>query len=276
MSGNFSVLLSVYYKEKPQYLKQALDSVFQQTLRSDDVILVEDGRLEDHNPELEFLVREYEAMYPELHVVRFSQNRGLGYALNDGLAYCKHDIVARMDTDDIAKPERFEQQMQVLTEHPEYGLISSWVEEFEDIPGDSQSVRKVPETPRENLEYARSRCPVNHPTVMYRKSEVLQVGGYQTKLFPEDYFLWIKMLQNGTRIYNIQKSLLWFRYSSETIKRRGGWKYAYDELKTQHNIYKMGFIDVFTFMKNILIRFIVRILPMRIRVEVYKLIRRIK
>ena len=105
MAVNYSVLLSLYYKEKPEYLRNSLDSVFNQTLVSDDVVLVEDGRLGDA---LESVVKEYEVRYPQLHVVRFEKNRGLGFALNDGLTYCKHELVARMDTDDIAKPHRLE------------------------------------------------------------------------------------------------------------------------------------------------------------------------
>lgn len=270
MDRSFSVLLSVYDKEKPEFLKASLDSVFCQTLRSNDVVLVEDGKLGES---LETVIRNYEKYFPELHVIRFKKNRGLGYALNDGLKYCQNELVARMDTDDIAKPNRFEKQFKVMQEHQEYGMISSWIDEFQNVPGDSLSKRILPESPEENLKYAKSRCPVNHPTVMYRKSEVMKAGGYQTKLFPEDYFLWIKMLQNGCQIYNIQESLLWFRFSPETFKRRGGWKYAYDEIKTQWNVYKMGFINVPILCKNIVIRFVTRIMPNRIRSLIYNLIR---
>ena len=109
--NNYSVLVSLYFKESPLHLREALDSIFSQTCRSNDVVLVEDGTLGE---ELELVVREYENKYPELHVVRFEKNRGLGFALNDGILECKNEIVARMDTDDIAKPERMEKQMQVM------------------------------------------------------------------------------------------------------------------------------------------------------------------
>lgn len=267
----FSVLLSVYYKESPLFLKESLNSVFNQTLCSDDVVLVEDGRLGE---QLEQIICDMEIEHPELHVVRFDKNRGLGYALNDGLKYCKHDIIVRMDTDDIAMPNRFEEQIKVMYEHPEYGIVSSWITEFQKTPGDSSLVRKLPENPKDNYNYAKTRCPVNHFTAVFRKNEVLDAGGYQTSLFPEDYFLWIKMLQNGTKIYNIQKSLLWFRCSPSTIKRRGGWKYACDEAITQLNVYKLGFIGIPTMCKNITLRFTTRLLPNSIRVIVYKLIRR--
>lgn len=162
--NNYSVLISLYSKESPLHLREALDSIFSQTCRSNDVVLVEDGTLGE---ELELVVREYENKYPELHVVRFEKNRGLGFALNDGILECKNEIVARMDTDDIAKPERMEKQVQVMEAHPEYGMISSWIDEFITTKEHVTSVRKLPEQPEEVREYAKKRCPVNHPTVMF-------------------------------------------------------------------------------------------------------------
>lgn len=263
----YSVLMSLYYKEKPAYLRQALDSIFCQTVVPDDVVLVEDGTV---GQELETVVCEYENKYPQLNVVRFDKNRGLGYALNDGIKECRNEIVARMDTDDVAMPTRMEEELHVMREHPEYGMISSWIDEFITDTAHVTSVRKLPEMPDEVMAYAKKRCPVNHPVVMYRKSEVLAVGGYQTKYFPEDYFLWIKMLMNGCKVYNIQKSLLWFRYNPDTFARRGGWKYACDEVATQWNMYRMGFISVPRLLVNVLIRFTVRIVPNSIRGKFYR------
>lgn len=263
----FSVLLSIYYKEQPEYLRLALDSIFSQTVKANEVVLVEDGKLTD---ELEKVVTEYEALYPELKVVRFEKNRGLGHALNDGLKYCSYDLIARADTDDICKPNRFEKQVQVLEAHPEYDLVSSWVDEFIDNPKYVTSVRKLPETPEENLRYGKKRCPVNHPAVMYRKKAVMEADGYLTEYFPEDYFLWIRMLMNGCRFYNIQESLVYFRFSPDTFKRRGGWKYACDEAKVQMRIYKMGFISFPQFVQNVIIRFSTRIMPNFVRSWIYR------
>lgn len=268
----FSVLLSLYYKENPAALRQALDSVFTQTVRSNDVVLVEDGKLV---PELEAVVKEYESRYPELHVVRFEKNRGLGYALNDGLLECKNELVARMDTDDISKPTRFERELQIFKEHPYYGIVGTWLDEFYTTPDEIVGQRRLPETSDEIYRYGKRRCPFNHSTVMYRKSEVLRTGGYQTRYFPEDYFLWCKMLRQGTKAYNIQESLLWFRSSPETYRRRGGWKYACDETITQWNIYKLGYISLPIMMSNVAIRFTVRILPNFLRSSLYKIIRKL-
>lgn len=267
VNKNYSVLMSLYYKEKPEYLKQALDSIFSQTIPSDDVVLVEDGAVGE---ELESVVLEYESTYPQLRVVRYKENRGLGHALNDGIRLCRNEIVARMDTDDVAMPNRMEEELKVMEEHPGYGMVSSWIDEFITDINHVTSVRKLPEHPKEVLSYAKKRCPVNHPTVMFRKNEVLAVGGYQTRYFPEDYFLWIKMLMNGCKVYNIQKSLLWFRYNPDTFSRRGGLKYACDEAVTQWNIYKMGFTNTPRFIMNVAVRFLVRIVPNSIRGIFYK------
>ena len=266
-SKNYSVLASLYYKENPVYLRQALDSIFNQTVVSDDVVLVEDGSVGE---ELESIVKEFEALYPQMRVVRFENNRGLGYALNDGIRICKNEFVARMDTDDVAKPYRMERQLKVMQEHPEYGMVSSWIDEFVADTKNVTSVRKLPEFPHEVYAYAKKRCPVNHPAVMYRKSEVLEAGGYQTKYFPEDYFLWIKMLMNGCKIYNIQESLLWFRYDPSTFARRGGWKYACDEVAPQWNVYRVGFTSLAQFLQNVTIRFTVRVMPNWMRSLFYR------
>lgn len=265
--NHFSVLLSIYYKEQPAFLRLALDSVFSQTVRADEVVLVKDGRL---TPELDAVIEEYQGQYPELQVIKFEQNRGLGFALNDGLKACSYDIVARMDTDDIAKPERFEKQLKVLEEHPEIDLVTAWIEEFVDSPENITAMRTLPETSEELFNYGKSRCPANHPVTMYRKQAVLAAGCYQTALFPEDYFLWIKMLLNGSKFYCIQESLLFFRYSPETIAKRGGWKYAIDELKIQRNIYQTGYISFLRYAYNSIAKFTVRVLPMGLRVWIYK------
>ena len=268
----FSVLMSVYRKEQAPFLKASLDSVFAQTLCPDEVVLIKDGPL---TPELEAVIAAMQRRHSELRVVPYAVNRGLGQCLNDGLRLCRNDIVARMDTDDVCKEQRFEQEYAFLQEHPDYALVGSWIDEFVGSPGQCRATRKVPERPADIVRYARSRCPFNHPTVMYRKQAVLDAKGYLVEYFPEDYFLWIRMLMNGAKCYNIQQSLLWFRYSPETVARRGGWKYAKDEVVVQRDIYRMGFISLPQMLKNMAIRFTTRIMPMRIRIFIYRLIRKV-
>ena len=263
----FSVLLSLYHKESPTFLSLSLDSVLHQTLLPDEVVLVKDGPL---TAELDAIVSDYAARYPILKVVTLPQNQGLGKALNEGLKHCSYDLVARMDTDDIAKPDRFEKQMKVFEEHPELDLVGAWIDEFEGTPQHVLSVRKVPETSKEIREYCQKRCPVNHPVVMFRKSAVQAAGGYQHFPLFEDYYLWVRMLKNGAKFYNIQESLLYFRTSPDMFKRRGGWKYAMDELRFQGVMRKMGMIGWKRFLMNVAIRFPGRIIPNGLRRFLYK------
>jgi len=266
MKNDFSVLMAVYGKDDAAFLEESLQSIFSQTIRPAEVILVEDGPLTE---ELYAVIKKSSDAYPEMKVVALPENKGLGTALNEGLKYCSYSIVARMDSDDICKPNRFERQLNVMLEHPEYDLVGSWIDEFIVKPGDTKSIRRVPETPSEIYRYSKKRCPVNHPTVMYKKESVLKAGGYLTKYFPEDYFLWMRMLMNGCQFYNIQESLLYFRFSPETFKRRGGWKYAVDEWHVQHQFYKMGYLGLGQYLYNVAIRFTTRIMPNSLRSFIY-------
>ncbi len=270
---DLSVLMSVYCKEDARFLRASLESVFSQTWRAREVLLLKDGPL---TAALDAVVDEFASRYSELRVVGFAENRGLGHCLNDGLQLCSYDIIARMDSDDVCMAQRFEKEYQYLLDHADCDLVGSWVDEFSVSTDVVDSVRRVPEDADAILRYARSRCPVNHPTVMYRKQAVVAAGGYLTEYFPEDYFLWIRMLMRGSRFYNFQESLVWFRYSLDTVVRRGGWRYAVDELKVQRNIYRLGFISFPRFVLNVLIRFTTRILPARLRRLVYKRMRKTK
>lgn len=263
----FSVLLSIYHKEKPEYLLQSLDSVFAQTLRADEVILVKDGPLTE---ELYTVLEEFQGKYQELKTVPLKENVGLGEALNEGLKHCSHDIVARMDTDDICKPDRFEKQLAVFKNNPDIDVVSSWIDEFEGEVDNILSTRKLPETHSEIYEYGKKRCPINHPAVMFKKSAVLTAGGYMHLPLFEDYYLWVRMLVNGAKFYNIQESLLYFRTSSAMFMRRGGLKYALTEVSFLWKMHKIGYVNLISTIKSIFIRFTVRIMPNSIRGFIYK------
>lgn len=267
----FSVLLSIYAKECPMYFKASLDSIFHQTLLPDEVILVEDGPL---TSELEQIVYDYSTRYPVLKIVPLPTNQGLGKALNEGLKHCSYDLVARMDTDDIAMPDRFRRQIQIFEEHPEIDVCGAWVDEFEGNKRNILSTRKLPEYHEEIAAYAKRRNPINHPVVMFRKSAVIAAGGYQHCPLFEDYYLWLRMLRHGAKFYNIQESLLFFRMSPDMFKRRGGWKYAVNELRFLYMMRKMGIIGWRYFILNAIIRFPIRVMPNGVRGILYKKILR--
>ena len=263
----FSVLISVYNKENSLSLRQSLTSVFRQKLPPTEVVLLKDGPLTE---ELDKVIAEYVMRYPELKIVSLPVNQGLGKALNEGLKHCSYDLVARMDTDDIAKPDRFEKQIRVFQEHPELDVVGAWIDEFEETTSNIISTRKLPEVHDDICQFAKKRNPENHPVIMFRKQAVLAAGGYQHFPLFEDYYLWIRMLQNGAKFYNIQESLLYFRFSPAMFKRRGGLKYVTTELRFQNQLRNLGFITSSEYLYNVFIRVITRMMPNTLRAVLYK------
>lgn len=233
---NFSVLLSVYRKENPEYLKQSIDSIFTQTVPPTEIVMVEDGPLTD---ELYKVLDGYKKD-PRWKAVPLPENVGLGKALNAGLEACSYELVARMDTDDIAKPERFEKQLAAFAADPELSLCGTQAAEFRETPENVTAHKKVPLTDEEIRQYARKRNPFNHPTVMYKKSEVLRAGSYQHAMWFEDYYLWARMLAQGSKTRNLPEELLWFRAGEDMFGRRGGFKYVKSAVSVKRKIWKLG------------------------------------
>ncbi len=263
----FSVLISVYYKECPAYLDTALNSVFEQTVVPSEVVIVKDGKL---TSELDSVIDLYQEKYPEqIKIVSLPQNVGLGQALNRGLEACTSELVARMDSDDISLSGRFKKQLSVFKRFPQIDVVGGWISEFIDDPHNIVSVRKLPEHQEELLRYSKKRSPLNHVSVMFKKSAVLQAGSYQHFPLMEDYYLWVRMLMNGAQFYNIQESLVLVRNSNEMYNRRGGFRYARTESRFFKYLYKIHYIGLFLLITNVCIRFVVRIIPNRLRKQVY-------
>ena len=259
--------MSVYIKEKAEHLQASMDSIWNQTVKTDDFILVCDGPLDRA---LDGVIEKMEDIHPELHVIRIEKNGGLGNALNTGLRVCKNELVARMDSDDISRPDRCEKQLDVFQKHPDVSLVSGTVEEFT-VSADQVEVRRaLPEQNEEIVEFARTRNPFNHPCIMYRKSAVEDAGGYQDFYLLEDYYLWIRMLQKGCRGYNLQTPLLWMRAGAEMYQRRGGWKYAKSQQALFAYMKKTGFITGFQYVKNVTIRGISSVSPNWLRTFMFK------
>ncbi len=264
----FSVLMSVYYKESPEYLRQSLESIFNQTILPNEIVLVEDGELSD---ELYRTIDTFLTKYSSiLKIVKLDVNSGLGVALSVGLSHCSYELVARMDTDDIAKPDRFEKQLEIFHRYPEIDVCSAWIDEFVNDVSSIISVRKLPEHHDDIVHFAKSRNPINHPVVMFKKHAVLAAGGY--KHFPlfEDYYLWVRMILNGARFYNIRESLLYFRCSPDMFKRRSGLKYALIEYRFLKYMHNERFISFGQFFKNTITRFPTRLMPNSVRSFLYK------
>ena len=264
----YSVLMSVYHKENAEYLRTAMDSIWNQTIPTDDFVLVCDGPL---TVELDSVIVEMEKKHPDtLHVVRLKTNGGLGNALNIGIKHCKHELVARMDSDDISRPDRCERQLKVFKEHPDVRICSGIVEEFIVSTDQIEARRVPPETQNEIVQFAKKRNPFNHPCVMYKKSAVEAAGGYQDFYLLEDYYLWIRMLQKGITGYNLQEPLLWMRAGSDMYKRRAGWKYAMSQKALFKYMKDSGFIGEGQYMKSAITRTVSSLMPNSLREFAYK------
>lgn len=264
---DFSVLISVYRKERPEYLCQAFDSVFSQTVRASQVVLVEDGPL---TPELDNVIEEYCVKYPELRVVPLSENRGLGLALAEGLLHCDYDLVARMDTDDIARKDRFELQLKEFEKNPNLDVCGSHMLEFEGDVNNIVTKRRVPLTDEEIKKYQKRRDGLNHVTVMFKKSSVLAAGNYQHCPLMEDTLLWVNMFKNGATAMNINDYLVYVRIGSDMFERRGGWSYYKKYKQARKRIYETGYISWFDYEYTLLVQLVVALIPNKIRGFVFK------
>lgn len=269
----FSVLLSFYHKENPEYFRQSLKSLEEQTLPADETILVEDGPV---TPELDNLAEEFKSRMPNVKIIRLPINVNLGKALNEGLKHCTNNLVARMDADDLAKKHRFESQIRFMEANPDIDIVSAWMEEFQETPDDVFSVKSLPASHDEIVKYLKSRNPFNHPTVMFRKDAVLKAGGYLHKPLFEDWYLWARMYLDGAKFANIQESLLYFRATDEMYRRRGGFAYALQSAKFQWTLNRLGVISPFKAIKSNLLRSTVYLLPNSIRRWIYATFLRVK
>lgn len=265
INEKFSVLMAVYYRDSPDFLEHSLLSIYQNDTPPTEVIIVRDGPVTN---EIGLVIEKWESLLPIIYV-SLEENMGLGVALNYGLTFCHYDIVIRADSDDVNRYNRFSVIMDFMAKNPDVDIVSSWIEEFQYIPGDSGLVKKVP-SKSDIIKYSRTRSPFNHPAVAFRKEKISHVGGYGNEYLYEDYALWLKLLSKGYIGDNIQDVLVDMRFSIETTKRRGGWKYAISEIKAQYHFYNNNYITFCDFLRNVFLRSTVRILPANIRGFIYK------
>lgn len=263
----FSVLMSVYAKEKPEYLKISLDSVLNQTLPPDEIVLVIDGPL---TMELEEVVKQFHKKTKVLKVVRLEENQQLGRALEYGLEKCSNELVARMDTDDIALPDRFQKQYEYLMEHPEIDVLGSLIEEFDSADENYRKIKNMPIHKADIERYSRYRNPVNHMTVMVRRSKVQLAGGYRHFPFLEDYDLWTRMLALKCEFANLGEVLVRARTERSIYDRRGGLKYCKQYLKLRKQQRELGLLNMKEYMVAIILTVAMTLQPSWLRKTMYQ------
>ncbi|WP_424475219.1 glycosyltransferase [Oceanobacillus kimchii] len=235
----YSVLMSIYEKENPKFFKLSLESMIKQSLPPSEIVIVKDGKLPE---KLERVIEKYQISYPNLFsIVPLKKNVGLGKALNEGLKVCKYELVARMDTDDISTSKRCELQVNEFITDSNLTIIGSNIDEFYDNPDQIVSSRVVPSQHKEILKFAKRRNPFNHPSVMYKKTEVLQCGGYGDFRRNQDLDLFVRMLHNGCIGKNIDESLLLFRANEDNLKRRKSWTKCKSYTAMIYNFWRKGY-----------------------------------
>ena len=267
----FSILMSTYYKEKAEYFDRAMQSIWdEQTIKPDEIVLVQDGKLTE---ELYKTINLWSAKLGDVFkTIPLEKNVGLGDALNIGLQHCSNELIARMDTDDIAGSDRFEKQLEIFHNF-DIDICGSWVSEFVNDENKFISYREVPENDIEIKKFAKIRNPINHPSVMFKKQAILDVGSYKKMMFFEDYYLWIHLILNKAKFYNIQKPLVNMRAGYEQLERRSGYNYAISEFEFHQELLKLKFLNKREFLKSVLIKFLIRVAPKNIVKYIYKILR---
>ena len=263
----FSVSMCTYGNDNPEWLETAIESVLNNTVKPDEIVLVVDGPVDI---ELDSVIRKYEDKSC-FKTIRLEKNAGLGNALRLAVENCSYELIARMDSDDISLPDRFENQLKFFENDSDLDVLSGDITEFIDDEGNIVGLRSVPVSNDEVKEYMKTRCAFNHVATMYKKSAVLKAGNYIDWFFNEDYYLWIRMLLNGCKFGNTGTVLVNVRVGDEMYNRRGGLKYFKSEARLQKFMLDNKVIGFGTYFINVLKRLIVQVmLPNRLRGWVFK------
>jgi glycosyltransferase involved in cell wall biosynthesis len=253
----FSVSISVYKNDDPSHFKSAIESVYKQTLKPNEVVLVVDGPVSD---EISQIIHNFKKTNPNFKVIWLKENLGHAGARRVGLENCSNEIIALMDSDDLSVKDRFEKQIKVLLKNKNISVVGGQIEEFDDDKNKVIGNRFVPLEDKYIKEYMKYRCPMNQVTVMFRKQDVLKAGGYLDWHNNEDYYLWIRMVLANQKFRNLNDILVRVRVNDNMYKRRGGWLYYKSEKKIQKLMLNKKIISKYRYLINTSIRFIIQVL----------------
>ena len=264
----YSVLMSVYYKENPIWLKESIESMLNQTVKCDEFVIVKDGKLTN---ELNNIINGYVKKYRDLFkVIELKENKGLGIALKIGLENCKNEFVARMDADDYSVPERCEKELEMFEKNSDLHIIGSNIAEFTENIENVISYRRLPVNDKEIKQFSKTRNPFGHPSVMFKKSKVMEAGNYRNYYLCEDYDMWIRMIKCNANCYNFKEILVYMRISKDFYKRRGGIKYLKTILKFKKEQYKSGFYSLKDYIISSSASTVICLMPNVIRDFIYR------
>lgn len=258
---NYSVLMSVYAKDTPEYLESAIDSMLNQTVKPEQFVIVIDGSV---SQDIADVINDRQRKYPEIFtIVPLEKNGGLGHALTVGIQYCRNELIARMDADDISLPERCEKELECFEREERLAICGCNIDEFYDDPNIVESIRRVPADYENIVKFIKRRQPFNHPTVMYKKSEVLRCGGYGELKRKQDYDLFSRMINMGCYARNVDESLLKFRADRDNYKRRKSWQYVKSSIKVGILNYKRRYCSMLDLLYIICGQMALYLMPLR-------------
>lgn len=266
-----SVLLCVYANDIAARVREAVESVLRQTVPSDNIVIVIDGPIER---KLHDEIGRLSSINSAITVVRLEHNMGVGAASNEGLRYCKHDLVAKMDADDVAVLERFEKQLARFAQDPELVLLGGQLAEFSETVKNVVSYRRVPLGGRDIMQFAKLRSPFNNQTVMYKKSVVLKLGGYPQLNRAEDYYLFAKIMASGHKVANLSDVLVYFRLDRDALKRRKTWRHTKEVIKARYEIRKLGVVSTWGLLRAAAGQLVLFLMPAFVTDLVYRVLRK--
>ncbi len=265
LNREFSVFMSLYGKERAENLESCFLSLKQQTQLPTEIVLVIDGPISER---LEDIVRRWEMIMPVKRVV-LASNLGLGLALAEGMKQCSYEYIARMDTDDICLPERFQRQILFLHNNPDVALLGTAIREFSETG--EERLKLLPEYHAEIKAFARLKNPFNHMSVMFKRSVVEAVGGYHHHLYMEDYNLWLRMIAANYKTHNLPEILLNVRAGNSMLKKRRGWNY----MKSEFDLFKLkkrlGLLSPLSNLVFFMVRVSTRVAPEHILSLLYRI-----
>lgn len=251
----YSITMSVYKNDNPDYFRLALESILNQTVAPNEIVLTIDGPIPDA---IESVLQEY-STNEIIKIIRSEKNQGLGLAHAMGVENCKNEFIGIMDSDDFSIPERFELQLKYMMEHPETDLLGGQIEEFIDRQDNIVGKRNVPLDNKSIYKYLKYRQPLNHITFFFKKNKVMEVGNYEHWHLDEDYFLICKMAKAKMVFANLPETLCYVRVGKEMYARRGGYKYFLSEKKLQDWMLKNKLISFPVYLFNVVVRFTMQV-----------------
>lgn len=266
---DFSVLMSIYWKDNPMLIQEAVESVLNQTVQPSELLVAVDGPV---SKEIMSVLKKYEKDIKNFKIISFQKNEGRGIVLQKVLPICTFELVALVDADDINLPHRFEKLLNIFIADDKVSAAGGYIQEIDYDTKKKKSIKTVPLSEENAKKYAKYRSPINQPTVMFKKSAVLAAGGYKQLYLMEDYFLWIRMINKGFKICNIPEILVNMRINDNLYARRGGYKYFLSNKKIYDTMLELNMINYTLYCCNLLVRFTTQVLmPNFLRKKFYNL-----